>query len=185
MCRRYGIEIEFSELNGQSVKDFADIIFIDSNTSVIDESLLSIGFDGPYFELRSSVLDDKKQTHAIIRRLKDLNVRIHKHDHCGIHVHVEHGIGMDDMERKFVLARNINRFWRTNYADVTREFKPILARREFCFQLDPWKKRSMISIHQEHPTIEFRLFNAVLNSRYIHRCVNKAHEWADQILDGM
>jgi hypothetical protein len=174
--RRFGIEIEFSELNGEQVSSFE--LHSIENYVVVDYGLYSIGFDGPYFEARSSILTDMSQAHEMVKQLKD-GARICKGHHCGIHVHVEHQFNKSN---SFILKQAIKLFWGRNYDRIVTEFKPVSARLGYCWNLDPTIKHSMIHINSEYPTIEFRLFNATLNSRYVCRCVEKAQQWTDEII---
>lgn len=174
--RRFGVELElvgqnpvgFKETNGGLWKGeyykFGDLIF-------------RVGTDGsimkyPSMELRTDPVDDLTLIPPLINHLRSQKIAGQAKYACGMHVHVDFPKHLRrDHGKK--LAEYFNEKWG---AKLKHNYRPHPVRDQWCCsgRAHVSGRYSALNFNSEFPTLEFRLFNCVLNSRYICRAIKDA-----------
>lgn len=98
--------------------------------------------------------------------------------YCGMHIHIDF-----DQELRHKYRRQIAEYFNTKWSDkLQKTYRSHPVRMSYCGHGKATSTRySAINLVSEFPTIEFRLFNAVLNSRYICKAIRDALAVTDDI----
>lgn len=100
---------------------------------------------------------------------------LRSHKCAGIHVH----IGTPDPIKNWLMY-NFNHPFIQDLANKLLKFRRS-SRREWCLDKMAIRKYSPINIVNVYPTIEFRVFNTVLNKRYVWKCI----QWSSNVFDSL
>lgn len=150
----------------------------------VDTSIDKVNQHG--FELNSPIYNDYESLAWDLKRIIKVvkTVGCTTNNMCGLHVHVgwDDSLGLKQLKHLDLLKE----FWKT--VKVPPEFLPKNSRKSYCqIPPQPYDKYSCLNINSRYPTVEFRLFNCCLNSRYIWRAVKfslDTTETLNQFLQG-
>lgn len=175
---RFGIEIEFSKIHEVDPSiygyDGEDIVYY-------HHPLFSIGCDAPNFEVRSTILNNVGQAKQIVDAIKQLGCYISGNNHfCGLHVHIDRG-----PINKEILNNKIKIFMDKNYEKIMEEFKPLKSRLQFCSGKDGFDPNAMIFIHNLYNTLEFRIFDSIIDEEYVAICIDRSKQWMREIYNDL
>ena len=183
--RKVGIELEMAGDHGENLqRHYSERSVSYRSKYRFDHFSCEIGSDGsinywPSMEMRISPISTLKAVPEIVNVCKKVGLFGCAKLRCGMHIHVDFP---HNLKYKYssMLVNRFNKIWLKR---LMKEYKPHPQRGRYCSfgAATSHTRYSGLNVLGSLPTLEYRLFNCVLNTRYICRAIQMCLKITDDL----